>query len=164
MVFKGQTADEHPGHELSQIAHQEEARDFIPPEKGGIAQNKEAQEAAPAEGGVQKGADRRAAAVIKVFQIVENGADIQDPLVPAGGIGVFGDDVGVIMEHKSLIVQNNPQGFPAEKGRALGTGVGKIGEIIDKAGDEHEKQQAEKSVFQERPQGRFPAAPSSGDG
>ena len=107
MILKGDAGDEHPGQELRQVAHQYKCGFLITPGNSLIPQHEQAQKSAPADGGVHKGADGGAGAVIKILKIVENGADIQHPLIPAGGIGMLGVDAGVIGEHEALVFKDN---------------------------------------------------------
>ena len=88
MIGEGQPRDEHPGQQLRQIADQQEGRPPVPPEQRLVTQHEQAQQPAPAEHRVQEGGDADPAPVGEILQIVQDGPDVQQPLIPAGGIGV----------------------------------------------------------------------------
>ena len=118
------------------------------PRDGQKAQHEQRKQAAPAEYGVDKSAEAHMPPVGQIVQIIKDGPDVQQPLVPVRGIGVRGDELGVIVEHILLIAQHHVQIVPAENVRfSLGHPVGIIGEIIDPAGDKHKEHDAEERIL-----------------
>ena len=164
MVSKGQARHEHPGQELRQVADDDEGRARVPVLDGEDAAADDRKQPAPAENGVQEGAEGALRTVVEVFQVVKDGPRVHEPLVPAARIGVRRDEVGVVFPHIDLVVQDDVGVVLREVHaqaalQALGRAIVIVARVIDGGGQRDEEDEAEGAVGDEiAPEALLPPA------
>ena len=134
MVGEGDAADEEPGHQLSQVADDDEQGPGAPPPHRLHGAGEDGQQAAPADHRVDEGGKAGGVPRHRVVHIVEDGPDVEEPLIPAGGVGVGIGDAAVVGEHILLVFPHGAD-EAGEAAVSLRPGVGEIGQGVDYSRD-----------------------------
>ena len=152
MIFKGRARYEHPGQQLRKIADDDKQRSIIVPLYGKDRAHDDRRKPAPAQHGIQKCAEGRARAVVKIFEVVQYGPLIYHPLPPARGVWMLGVYTRVVAEHELLIVQHEicvvGGEIHAHSVHAACQSVGVVAHIIYHCRNNDEENDAERAVFE----------------
>ena len=147
MVGKQSAANAQPGYELGQHGDDDEQTLTALAANGLNDHTDEGQQTCPGHHGIIEGSEQTLGAVQlhqRDVTVVQNGADIHDPLIPVGLIGVGGVDTLMIGEHELLVVPHQlRQSVEGGIGAVLlcvRKEVGQVGGGVDAHGDDHEEQ------------------------
>ena len=139
MVGEGDAPDEEPGHQLGQVADEDKQGPGTAAAHGLHGAGGHRQQAAPAHHRVDEGGEAGGVPRHIVVHIVQDGPDVKEPLVPAGGVGVGVGDAAVVGEHILLVLPHGAD-EAGEAGVPLRHGVGQVGQGVDGRRDDGEHQ------------------------
>ena len=121
----------HPRQNLRKVAYKNKRSCFAATEDSRIQQHEQKQKTTPAKRGIEKGCNGGTAAIVKVFKIIEDRPDVQNPLIPTGRIGVLCIYRGVVGQHELLVIENYLCILITEGTAVLRIAVGNIAEVIN---------------------------------
>ena len=163
MVFKGGAGNKDPREQLRKIADDDKRRGFVAAENRKISADADCREPCPAKHGIEKRAEGGAGAAAVILKVVQYRPFVDEPLIPAGGVGVLRVNPGVVGEHEVLILQDDIRVVLCEEHtRAVQPArltVGEVAEVVNRGGHKHEKDRAEQAVFYKltQPEIAYPA-------